>query len=950
VDRVELAGRLAAANGAERALLLKRYSVLADVELARALKRQYDDTESNDPAYAARAVEALTALANTINDLEVRGLAAWTNGMVMLDRGRMEAAIGYLNEAEAQFMALAQPHTAAATQVSKLIALAMLGRYDEAIECGMQARDVFHAQHDTLAAGKIEQNLGNIYYRRERYGQAEQFYRSARERFLALGDQKQLTLADNNLANVLAVQHRLREAEQLYEEALARAVAAGLDVMQAMIERNLGCFALDQGRYDQALDWLERSRRSYTALDIHHLVASVELELADTYLELNLAPEAAAIYARIIPTFAELGMRAEQARASANHGRACLLSGQLDAAQTLLAEAQALYAAEGNAVGAALVMLIEAQSQYAQGNYDATTELAVQAEQPLAEASMWDRLLLARWLHGDALRTLGQRQPAEALLNSTLHQAERWVVPAVVQRCHTSLGMLAASVGDSRDAEEAFRRAIGVTEELRAPLPAEEFRTAFVADKLTAYTELARLCLADQNAARAVEALGYVERSRARALADMLGGELQIRTKAHDRFEAQLLEQLGELQAELNWFYSQINRPRDGDFSRSDAVMDDLHQAVRQRETALLEVSRRLQQRSVGMQLAAPKQRDAPLDIELLHQELGADTALVEYFSLDGVLLAFIVTDKGVDVVRELGREEPVEAALKQFHFQIGSLQYGDIWLETHLERLARRTQYHLGLLYDLLLRPIEAQLGARRLVVVPHRALHYLPFHALYDGTHYLIERREVCYAPSAGVLRYCFARPRRPLRSAALFGFPDAQTPRVRDEVGALAPLFPEATALLDEQATLEALHTHAPTADVLHLACHGQFRPDNPLFSSLQLANGRLTVRDAYSLDLNCQLVALSACETGLSKLAPGDELIGLARGFFSAGAPTLLVSLWTVDDESTARLMTRFYGRLRDGENPAAALRKAQCELLVEHPHPFFWSPFVLLGRW
>ena len=314
-----MAARLAAADDAERARLLKRYGALANVDLARALKRLYDDTESSDPARAADAVGALMALADTADDPEVRGLAAWTNGMARLDRGQMEEAIPYLNDAEAQFLAIGRPHTAAATQVSKLIALAMLGRYDEAIGCGVQARDLFLAHRDMLAAGKIEQNLGNIYYRRERYREAEQFYRSARERFMALGDQKQLTLADTNLANVLAVQHRFRDAARLYEEALARAAAAGLDVMQAMIECNLGCFALDQGRYDQALDWLERSRRRYTALEMHHHVASTELELADTYLELNLAPEAAAIYARIVPTFAELGMRAEQARASANH-------------------------------------------------------------------------------------------------------------------------------------------------------------------------------------------------------------------------------------------------------------------------------------------------------------------------------------------------------------------------------------------------------------------------------------------------------------------------------------------------------------------------------------------------------------------------------------------------------------------------------------------------------
>jgi CHAT domain-containing protein len=181
-------------------------------------------------------------------------------------------------------------------------------------------------------------------------------------------------------------------------------------------------------------------------------------------------------------------------------------------------------------------------------------------------------------------------------------------------------------------------------------------------------------------------------------------------------------------------------------------------------------------------------------------------------------------------------------------------------------------------------------------------------------------------------------------------LLGVPDAQAPRVRDEVIALEPLFDESLALLGEEATIAALNQRASTADVLHLACHGQFRSDNPLFSSLKLADGWLTVRDAYGLDLHCGLVALSACETGVSAVAPGDEIIGLARGFFSAGAPSLLLTLWTVDDEATADLMALFYQRLLSGDGPAAALRWAQRRMLERKPHPFFWSPFILLGRW
>jgi len=170
------------------------------------------------------------------------------------------------------------------------------------------------------------------------------------------------------------------------------------------------------------------------------------------------------------------------------------------------------------------------------------------------------------------------------------------------------------------------------------------------------------------------------------------------------------------------------------------------------------------------------------------------------------------------------------------------------------------------------------------------------------------------------------------------------------VRDEVQALAALFPESVVLLDDAARTAEVYRYAPTADVLHLACHGLFRPDNPLFSALHLADGRFTTRDAYRLSLQCELVTLSACETGVTMVMAGDELFGLSRGFFAAGAPSLLVSLWTVDDAITARMMTHMYRHLRAGARPATALRSAQCALLREHSHPFFWAAFTLMGRW
>src|SRR3982750_1110944 len=114
---------------------------------------------------------------------------------------------------------------------------------------------------------------------------------------------------------------------------------------------------------------------------------------------------------------------------------------------------------------------------------------------------------LARWLRGEAARAMGSMEEARSILEATLSDAEEQAQPVVIHRCHTSLGLLALKLGDERGAEASFRRAIEIIESLRAPLPAEEFRTAFFTDKLVPYDELVRLCLNDQRQRRAREAL-----------------------------------------------------------------------------------------------------------------------------------------------------------------------------------------------------------------------------------------------------------------------------------------------------------------------------------------------------------------------------------------------------------------------------------------------------------
>jgi len=145
------------------------------------------------------------------------------------------------------------------------------------------------------------------------------------------------------------------------------------------------------------------------------------------------------------------------------------------------------------------------------------------------------------------------------------------------------------------------------------------------------------------------------------------------------------------------------------------------------------------------------------------------------------------------------------------------------------------------------------------------------------------------------------------------------------------------------------LEALNALAPGYDVLHLACHGLFRADNPMFSAVKLHDGWLNAADVMQLNLKDALVTLSACESGRNTVLLGDEVIGLPRAFLGAGAASVVVSLWLVQDESTVTLMTHWYRELRERTGRAAALQAAQQALREKYPHPYYWAPFVLIGQ-
>jgi CHAT domain-containing protein len=894
------------------------------------------------------AADTLTRLVSRLNLPEVNALADWTRGVAALAQGQMEHALVHLDAASAGFADLNKASLVAETRVPKVMALAMLGRYEEAEVCGLSARHAFLQSHNHVAAAKIDLNLGHMWMRRDEYARAEAMYLDARDRLAEFPDQELSITVAIALADASMWQQQFDRAASLYDQAIHQADTASLRYLKAIAQIDLGILERLRGRYDKALALLESARRIHAELDTPFQVANAEQYLADVYLDLHMASEALMLYERALPVFEQEGLRHEQAWMLAHRGQALRMLQRLDEAMSSLQSAHALFLSDENAPSAAMVEVLQAELALIRQEPSTAESLCLHAEPVLGQANARGWLLRARWLRGESLRMRRAFSAAEALLSAVLSEGTTRSMPHIVLRCHVSLGQLYAEVQEDVRSEAAFLNAINIIESQRASLPAEEFRSAFLASQLTPYAQLTQLALQRGDIAAAFM---WSERSRSRTLLDMLHGMLspashsstEIATSTTDESTAQ--SRLDALRAELNWCYTQLNE-REGLSARA---REQLLAFIGSREQQVQEIQLQLRQHA---QIDSKPMSGAAQSIDLaqLQASLGDDTMLLTYFALNGMLMAFLITKTDVRAVQQCANESHVETLVVKLRFQLDALRHGAANVATHIPQLLRRAQHYLRALHDALIRPVLTHIDTPRLVIVPHGVLHYIPFVALFDGERYLVDAYEICTAPSAAVLQHCLNQRASRWEQAVLLGVPDERAVHMRDEVQAIQPLFPRATPLLDSAATLPNLRAHVALADVVHLACHGVFRPDNPFFSSLRLADGWMTVRDAYSLDLRCGLVTLSACETGVSGISPGDELIGLARGFISAGTPSLLVSMWVADDAATAELMRAFYANLLSGRSPAAALRAAQIALRRTNSHPFFWAAFTLIGRW
>ncbi len=903
--------------------------------IVEALKDAADRHWRIDPRRSEQLADLIIAIGEARNDTWVRALGIMAKGDAVKFIGSQSEAWDLLEGAARLFEQAGDGVGWGRTWIGRLMVAAQLNRIPEAIQQANIARDIFIRHGERLRQLRVEMALGDLHRELGDHRAAMAYYRTAAATAAQLGEQGEYELrAIYNNMGVAALQSgQLREALQAFEHSLALLTRHGEDAAAVICRNNIGVTLARQGHLRQALKILSQPlEHEPVALPLD---ARTHTEQVECLLALNRFQEARQVCLDSRRGLLKVEAHLAAARVTLHLATAEAHLNNLDAAQGALEEAEALFGRAGATGLVTLTRLRQAQVALLQG--DQGTALA--RAQACAEFFRAERQLHnyteATLVQAHALADMGKLCTARRLAVEAVCIARELGLMALRFDSHSVLGQIAEAAGRSRRAMMHYAAAAGIVQRVQRELTLA-LRPSFMLDKLRPLRALFRLHVQHNELAQAFD---VIERARAQAVFDYLSDREHLRWLRAGAYSRQLIETLTQLRESHHDLYTRVH----GDFT--GATPDELAQLRAQ----LADVEQRM--RSITEQLylnvpaAAMRAGIVSPDLATIQRNLSDDQLLIAYYDDGACLHALSLDHRRLD-------HHPLDVSCGQLAALNEQLQRNiaralstpDPQTSDHLRTFAERI---LQRLHRSLIQPLHDRLiGRRRLYIVPYGLLHSMPFNLLHDGARHLIESYEIVVLPTAGLLTW----PAHPAPAGAMALAYDRQgrLPNVYAEVAALTRVF-DTHYYAGGDAT--RLRLHDAPRQILHIAAHGEHRPDDPDFSYIELSDGQLFIDDLLQLDLGYELVTLSACETGRMRVAPHDEVMGLSCAFLYAGAGAVLASLWRVDDSDTATLMKHFYCSLRQGASKACAIREAQQSFLHNAlgAHPARWGAFQLIGN-
>jgi len=925
---------------ARRQLVLQDPSLEWDEIISTLADRVWQEVRI-DTARAQALADIAIAIAEA-RDTKVglaKALRAKGNALYVSDEHA--AAIQNHQRAASLFEEVGDQSQLARTLSSSIQPLLLLGRYDEALAIGERAREIFSREQNSWRLARLEINIGNIYHRQDRFQEALAYYQRAYEDLCAHDDAEGMAAVLSNLSLCYISLNDFSRALEFHQTARQHCQQKGMPILVAYADYNIAYLYFLRGEYGHAVQMLREASTSAKKAGDAYQFALCDLDLSEIYLELNLVSDAAELGRRANASFEQLGFGYEAAKALTFAAIAASRQGQPFEGIRLFTQAREMFVRDQNLVWPSLINLYQALVLFNEGRLFEAQRLCTASREFFSSSTLSAKRALAELLLARIALKMNDGRSARQYCEAARKQLGQIQSRMLTYQAEFLSGEIERITGKEENAYESYLRARDALEILRGSLRGEELKIAFFENKLEVYEQLANICI---NSRRMEEAFAYVQQAKSRSLMDNLMQPVRPPSDA-DSGQSELVRSIRSLREELNWYYNLIEREQLRPQEQSAKRIQKLEQEARSREDDLM---RALKDATASEASQAGFATPAAVSLEEIRNAIPAGSVLLEYFCINDRYVACVLSRDALEI-RPVTVQSRIKRLLQLLQFQLSKFRLDPQYLKTFQESMAASILTHLEGLHEELIVPIRDLLQGKHIVVLPHGLLHYVPFHALYDGQAFLIDRFSVSYAPSASVYTLCCSKQVNRSGSSLILGIDDAQAPLILDEVRALAAILPDAKLFTGAAAGEDVLKQEGQGSRLLHIATHGYFRQDNPMFSSIRLGNTYLSLYDLYHLKLPLELVTLSGCATGLNVVSPGDELIGLVRGLLQAGAQSLVLSLWDVHDESTKQFMIGFYRQLQNGASKAAALQAAMLELRKDWPHPYYWAPFLLIGK-
>ncbi|HPM00573.1 MAG TPA: CHAT domain-containing protein [Candidatus Cloacimonadota bacterium] len=337
------------------------------------------------------------------------------------------------------------------------------------------------------------------------------------------------------------------------------------------------------------------------------------------------------------------------------------------------------------------------------------------------------------------------------------------------------------------------------------------------------------------------------------------------------------------------------------------------------------------------------------LSLSSIQNILESDETIMNYYVSSNNCYLFIIHKDKTSLITIAESYAQISNLIDQYRAQI--MDYNSLAYKTNSQSL-----------YNLLVKPVENEIKNKNLIIIPSGKLNNLPFATLHNQSEFLLENHIICQLPNISLIQFINLKKQMPSQmSVFAIGNPDnpiaSRLPGTETEVRKIQELIPNSSFVLGLESNRSRIMKEMENKTILHFATHGLFEPEYPLLSGLILSpehqkdDGILRLFEIYNLNLSeTRLVVLSACETGLAKIKQNDDVIGLVRGFFFAGASNIIASLWQVSDTATSELMIAFYQNLNSGKSMSKSIQNAQLSLIAKPAttHPYYWGAFNLYG--